>query len=163
MPRCAKLPGRGKRCNPHDEPACAATLACDPQTLKCLNGPGLEEACPLGGCPERSICEPNVTLCYPLPGPDEYCGAFECITGFVCQSETDRCVEAPPLVCALAGTIDFCAYAHDDLCDEPEGTGLCPEHTDVADCETDAASSPVTTDLGPWRLRLACRAAPALS
>lgn len=48
--------------------------------------------------------------------------------------EADACDDG--LMCA-AGTcvpMGTCDYVNDFECDEPEGTGLCPEGTDVADC-----------------------------
>ena len=54
-------------------------------------------------------------------------GPFECYAGFI-----DDVPEACDVL--FLGELCSCPYTGDGECDEPEGTGICPEGTDPGDC-----------------------------
>lgn len=129
---CQVLPGDGEPCWGL---ACAAGL-------RCANEDGINICRPLVGegepcsypedCSEGLTCSEFVAdgVCVNLPGEGEGCfGGSYCASGLECAFD-NTCVRPPPMSCLLP----FCVHRSDGLCDEPEGSSLCPEGTDPEDC-----------------------------
>ncbi len=130
---CQPLPGDSEPCWQN---ACAAGLRCDFNTNTCA--PLVEEGEPCiypEDCAEGLTCSEFVAdgVCVVLPGEGEGCfnGSY-CASGLECAFD-NTCVRPPPMTCLLP----FCIHRSDGLCDEPEGTSLCPEGTDPEDCRMD--------------------------
>ncbi|EYF05099.1 peptidase S1 and S6, chymotrypsin/Hap [Chondromyces apiculatus DSM 436] len=72
---------------------------------------------------------------------DEFEAFFTCYTGAaVCEDET---IEVPNSCVPELGELNqcvtpepACSTLSDGICDEPEGTGTCPEGSDAVDCAT---------------------------
>lgn len=57
----------------------------------------------------------------------------ECVDGFF---DDTSCVLQSNALTLCLGNVGSCAYQNDGKCDEPEGSGVCAEGTDAADCST---------------------------
>jgi hypothetical protein len=130
---CQPAPGEDEPCWQN---GCAAGLHCDANTNTCARPVEEGEPCVYPeDCGEGMTCSEFVAdgVCVRLPGEGEGCfGGYYCASGLECAFD-NRCVTPPPIACLLP----FCTYRSDGLCDEPEGSNLCPEGTDPEDCRMD--------------------------
>ncbi len=98
----------------------------------CVNGACVPDAVGPGGCIDDTdcavdeYCEPDFGFCVPAGGGGCF-GDFDCAPDEYCDPDFGICLPG-------GGGGDFCPYEFDFECDEPEGTGLCPEGTDPDDC-----------------------------
>lgn len=69
---------------------------------------------------------------------DQHLDAYlECIGDAECQGtqlDTAECGQMAAVYNACMDSAPACSSVGDGTCDEPEGTGTCPEGTDIADC-----------------------------
>jgi hypothetical protein len=171
---CAEPALEGQGCNPHDAGPCGEDLYCDFEKFECDDLPGEGDEC-LGGlcqeglvcfnqtctelpgagdpCPEfvcdetEATCNPMTMQCDALPGEGDPCPGFACGAGLQCGPDT-VCVELPAMICGVVEGVGLCLYQGDGICDEPEGTDLCPEGSDPTDCSgatTDPTDPSFTT------------------
>lgn len=166
---CLEPALEGEDCNPHDDSPCAENLYCDLDKFECDDLPGKGDRCLGGGlceqgllcindvctqlpgvgdpCPEylcdpsEAVCNTATMTCEKLPGEDDPCPQGACRVGLTCTIDA-VCVPVPAAICAVVEGVGLCLYQNDGICDEPEGTDLCPEGSDPYDC----AGTPDPTD-----------------
>lgn len=132
LPHCAPESGtlaRGAQCG-GGRGACTAGLICLDRACQpfCHSDADCDDAGPMGG---RCVNVPDgnsspltgVRACLIRCDPT---GADTCTGGMVCQDAVFRAVCRYPS--------DPCPWESDGECDEPEGTRLCVDGTDPADC-----------------------------
>lgn len=94
----------------------------------------LAAECGWGESPTRSDAEEVCGADYAWGDcVEQTAAAADCLEDSPCDAET--CVGTfDTLTLCLEGAQDACAWPNDGECDEPEGTNLCGEGTDAADC-----------------------------
>jgi hypothetical protein len=125
---CEPLGGEGEPCGGF---GCGDGLRCDLSTATCVPRAAEGEGCFLvEDCVSGLACDPVTATCVAPPGEGEPCASGVCAADLECSFD-GNCVVPPPVTCQLP----YCLYEFDGLCDEPEGTGLCIEGSDVVDCQ----------------------------
>jgi hypothetical protein len=157
---CTAIPGLGQPC---PDFLCQQNLYCEPTAQTCTALPGLGQPCVSGQCAQGYVCDTDVGtdgVCADLPAI--VCATIEDLNG--CIWAGDGICDEPGVGTGFcpAGTDEFdcrsgtttdgtttdgtstggtdtdtggaCPGFGDGTCDEPEGTGLCPEGTDPLDC-----------------------------